>query len=367
MTSKPRRWLRWGAAAGVLAFLLLMAAGCCARQPIVLGPAHRFPPAGVLVLDTPPGAGAGDTVTQASMRNILFHLDDDTYLHVHRLQGRMHDLRHTGVILLDDKNTLLLEITDAVLGIGADDLTRLLNRYVFGYPGAPLTDLRAQLRGSEMVLSGTLHKGAALPFEMTAGVSLTPEGQLRVHATSVRLCGADGLALLHALGLHLSDMLDLRGATGVRADGNDLLLDPLAILPPPRISGHLTAVRIEGGEMVQVFGREDAAPAAPPVPAEAFVYFRGGTLRFGKLFMVAADMEGIDTDASDPFDFYLDYYASQLVAGYHVTTERGGMVAYLPDFSDLGTPAARRAPPAAPVRPAEPAGAAGMVLPERGR
>jgi hypothetical protein len=351
MPTRPRRVLRWAASAGALAFLLLMAATSCARQTVVLGPAHRFPPPEALVLQAPPIAGASDTVTQASMRNILFHLDDDTYLHVHRLQGRIHDLRHTGIILLDDKNSLLLEISDGLLGMTPDDLTRVLNRYVFGYPGAPLTDLRAQLRGSEMLLSGTVHKGAALPFEMVAGVSLTPEGLIRVHATSMRLCGADGLALLHALGLHLSDMLDLREAKGVRADGNDLLLDPFQLLPPPRISGRLTAVRIQGGEMLQVFGREDAALTAPPVPAEAWVYFRGGTLRFGKLFMVDADMEAIDTDASDPFDFYLDYYGSQLVAGYHVTTARGGMVAWFPDFADLGTATARREPPAVPARP----------------
>ena len=367
MTLEPRRWLRRGAPAGALALLLLLAAGCCRRQPVVLGPAHRFPPAEVLVLEAPPAAGASDTVTQASMRNILFHVDDDTYLHVHRLQGRIHDLRHTGVILLDDKNTLLLEITSARLGMDANDLTRVLNRYVFGYPGAPLSDLRAQLRGSELVLSGVVHKGAALPFQMTAGVTLAPEGRIRVHPTSVRLCGADGLALLHALHLHLSDLLDLGGARGVRADGNDLLLDPLQILPPPRISGRLSAVRIEGGEMVQLFGPEDAAPAPPPVPAEAYVYFRGGTLRFGKLFMVDADMEALDTDASDPFDFYLDYYGSQLVAGYHVTTERGGMVAYLPDFGDLGTPAGGRAPPAVPARPVARPGGTGVVPPGRGR
>jgi hypothetical protein len=352
MASKPRRWLRWGVFAGVFALLLLLATGCCARQPIVLGPAHRFPPAEALVLDAPATLGVADTVTQASMQNLLFHLDDDTNLHVHRLQGRVHDLRHTGVIQLDDKNSLLLEISDGVLGMGADDLTRLLNRYVFGYPGAPLTDLRAQFRGEQMVLSGALHKGAVLPFEITAALSLTPDEKIRVHATSVRLCGADGLALLRALGLNLADMLDLRGARGVRAEGNDLVLDPFQILPPPRISGHLTAVRVEGGEIVQVFGRGDAVPPSPPVAAAGFVYFRGGTLRFGKLFMVGADMEAIDTDASDPFDFYLDYYVSQLVAGYHVTTERGGMVAYFPDFSDLGTLAGRPLPPV-PARPAE--------------
>lgn len=344
MAHNTRRVLRWALPAGALVLLLFLAGCCFGRQTVTVGPAHSLPPVEALVLNAP-ALAPSDTVTQASMMNMLFHLDDDTYLHVHKLQGRVHDLRQSGVVLLDDKNTLLLEITDGVLGIGADDLTRLLNRYVFGYRGAPLSDLRAGFQGTDLVLSGSLHKGATLPFQMTASVSLTPEGRIRVHASSVRLCGADGLALLHALGLHLSDMLDLRGAKGVQAQGNDLLLDPFQILPPPRISGRLTAVRVRDGELQQVFGREDAVPDTPPVPARGYAYFRHGTLRFGKLFMVDADMEAVDADESDPFDFYLDYYVSQLVAGYHVTTERGGMVAYFPDFADLGTPAGRPARP----------------------
>jgi hypothetical protein len=352
MAVTPRRWLRWGAPAAAVAGLLLLAGCCFGRHPVVLAPAHQLPPAATLVLQPPAAMAPADTVTQASMRNILFHLDDDTYLHVHRLRGRMHDLRHTGVILLDDKGTLLLEIDDAVLGMNADDLSRVLNRYVFGYAGSPLHDLQAQLVGSEMKLSGTIHKGVDLAFEMTAGVSLTPQNGIRVHATSVRLCGADGLKLLAALHLHLSDMLDLRGARGVRTDGNDLVLDPLQILPPPRIAGRLSAVRIANGEMVQVFGREDVQPESPPEAARNFVFFHGGTLQFGKLLMMGADMEAIDTDPSDDFDFYLDYYTSQLVAGYHVTTRRGGMVAYFPDFSDLGTPRGERRPPTLPRQPA---------------
>ena len=37
--------------------------------------------------------------------------------------------------------------------------------------------------------------------------------------------------------------------------GDDIFIEPLKILPPPAIEGHLTAVRIEGDQMVQEFAR----------------------------------------------------------------------------------------------------------------
>jgi hypothetical protein len=61
--------------------------------------------------------------------------------------------------------------------------------------------------------------------------------------------------------------------------------------------------------------------------------------------MVLSDLLTIDTDESDPFDFYLDYYHTQLVAGYHVTTSDYGLITYMPDFEDIGTPAGKVAPP----------------------
>jgi hypothetical protein len=113
---------------------------------------------------------------------------------------------------------------------------------------------------------------------------------------------------------------------------------------------------VVGDEIVQTFGGADAPGVEtlpPPLAAKSYIYFRGGTVKFGKLFMVLADLETIDSDPSDPFDFYLDYYNSQLVAGYHVTLPNYGLVAYMPDFDDLGTPLGRAEPgrSAAPVGP----------------
>jgi hypothetical protein len=193
-----------------------------------------------------------------------------------------------------------------------------------------------------------MHKVIDIPFEMTATLNVTDSGEIRIHPTVMKICGLDGKGLLRAVNLRLEDLLDLSGGKGARVEGNDLILNPLEILPPPRIAGRLTAIRVQGDRIVQVFGdadRPDPEPLTPSVAAANFVYFRGGSLRFGKLYMVQTDLEAIDTDASDPFDFYLDYYHSQLVSGYHVTSKDYGLVAYMPDFDDLGTAKGRPSQP----------------------
>src|SRR5215218_4004853 len=277
---------------------LLPAGCCCPRAAVDPGPPNRLPPASALVIPTPEYLrGISSSATEVSMRNVDFHVDDDIRLHIQRLRGRMRDLRGGSLVVLDDKRTLLLEIADGELGLSSRDLGLLLNRYVFGYPGSPLRDLVVRTEGDRIVQTGIMHKVIDIPFEMTAELSLTPAGDIRIHPTVMKICGLDGKGLLQAVNLELSDLLDLSGAKGARVDGNDLILDPLEILPPPAIAGRLTGIGVRGDQVVQRFGSPDGAgtePLPPSVAANNFVYFRGGSLRFGKLYMPQADLEAID-------------------------------------------------------------------------
>jgi hypothetical protein len=63
--------------------------------------------------------------------------------------------------------------------------------------------------------------------------------------------------------------------------------------------------------------------------------YRGSDLRFGKLTMNDADLILIDMDPRDPFDFYLDHYTEQLVAGYTKTTPDFGLRVYVRDYNKL--------------------------------
>jgi hypothetical protein len=59
-------------------------------------------------------------------------------------------------------------------------------------------------------------------------------------------------------------------------------------------------------------------------------------MRFGKLTMHDADLVMIDMDPRDPFDFFLDHYQEQLVAGYTKSTPEYGLRVYTRDYNKLG-------------------------------
>ena len=67
------------------------------------------------------------------------------------------------------------------------------------------------------------------------------------------------------------------------------------------------------------------------------MYFQGATLRFGKLTMMNTDLLILDDDPSDPFDFFLDRYNDQLVAGYNRNTRDHGLIVYMPDKGEIGS------------------------------
>jgi hypothetical protein len=82
----------------------------------------------------------------------------------------------------------------------------------------------------------------------------------------------------------------------------------------------VTAARIENNAVVQTFG--DGAPRhlSPKAVSPNYIYWRGGSLAFGKLTMTSTDLELVDMDPKDPFDFSVERWNDQLVAGYSKTT-----------------------------------------------
>ena len=293
-----------------------------------------------------PDSGAG---TQAEFRNVHFHVAPGVVLGIRRLRGEMRSRIDGQPVAFDDPSSFVLHIASAEVSLDTASLGRLMNEHVFAYDGAPLRGLSFATRNGQLVQRGTLHKVVDIPFELTARVSLTSDDRIRVHPTAMRICSIPGKGLMDALGVRLSDLVDLGRAKGVQVDGNDLLLDPEELLPPPAMTGRLMGVRVEPGRLVQQFGahpgltRGDTSALAPPDTAAVnFMYFRGGTLRFGRLFMVRADMQIVDLSPADAFDFSIGRYAEQLVAGYSRTTPAMGLEVFMPDLStvDRGEPVA---------------------------
>lgn len=317
---------------------LVVSGCCCTGMPTAPAAMPMQRAVQAVEYPVPPGVAEPDTSTVVEMRNVHFRVDRRLALEIRHLNGTMQPQDGFAVIDFGNASSFYIRLAHAEIHLTMDNLTYLLQNYVFAYDGAPIRIHSMEAEGKEIVQTGTLHKVVDIPFEMRAEVEATPEGYIRLRPTAMRICNIPGQGLMQALGIQLDEMLDLSGAPGVSVEGNDLVMDPQQLLPPPAIRGQVKSVFVENGRLVQVFGSPDAAPDIPEpsfADAENYMFYSGGTLQFGKLYMVESDLQIVDEDPSDPFDFYLREYLQQLVAGRSQTLPDKGLAAFFPDYEDI--------------------------------
>ena len=273
------------------------------------------------------------------MRNVNFRLAKDIVLEVRALRGRLRRTNPAIPVSFDDATSFAVDIDSAEVAISAASLTSLMNSYVLAYPGAPIKKVEVTFRGDRIIQKGTIHKGVDLPFEMEGSVSATNDGNIRLHSTKIKAAHVPVKGLLHLFGKDLANVVNQNAGRGMRIADNDIVLNLRALTPPPHLDGRVTRVGIVDGKIVQVFDSGRHLPVLhPPFESAAYIYDRGGTLRFGKLLMNDADLE-IVGDKPKVFDFFQREYLKQLVPGYSKTTPSNGLVAHMLDYSHFSTPA----------------------------
>jgi hypothetical protein len=193
---------------------------------------------------------------------------------------------------------------------------------------------------NRLIQKGTIHRQIDLPFEIEASLSATEDGNIRVHADKIRAGHIPVKGLLHFLGDDLAKLVKHNAERGMKIVGDDIILIPRTLTPPPHLEGRVTRVSIAGGKIIQFFdsGRHTAA-LSPPFRSAAYIYHRGGILQFGKLTMHDADLE-IVGDRPGVFEFFQREYQKQLVAGYSKNTPANGLVAHMVDYSRFRPPRA---------------------------
>jgi hypothetical protein len=277
---------------------------------------------------------ASEIETQVEMVNVNIHLDPELILRIRHLVGRFLPTRKGQPPTFDDKLSYIVAIDSGEVGISMASMTHAMNTYVFGEPDAPLKNLQLGAEGGQIKQKGTLKKGIGIPFEMVGNMSVTADGKIRIHPTRMKAAHLPVNGLLKLLGLDMAKLINTRKTRGISVDDNDLILDPAQMLPPPKMRGRITDVRIQGDEIIQTFGK-DKMNSAMKHPRSNYIAYRGGVVRFGRLTMDNADMRLIDADPTDPFDFFPDHYKDHLVAGYSKTTASGGLLVYMPDYNKI--------------------------------
>jgi len=287
-----------------------------------------------LIATAPIGAGTDKAPVEVEMRNVDLHLTSDIAVQIHHLRGRFIAEGNRQIPNLDDPRSYSVTIDSGEVAVDLASLNAMMTRTLQGHSNVSRLDISIDEDG-RLRQQGTVKKGIPVPFDVKARASVTPDGRIRIHSESVKGFGVPVNPLLKAFGIELDSLLKVDPGRGVSGDHNDLLLDATKLLPPPAMHGTITAVRIEHNAMVQVFGSGAPQSLSPPATSKNHIYWRGGQLTFGKLTMTDTDLELIDEDPKDPFDFSVDRWNAQLAAGYSKVTPERGLKAHMVDYNDL--------------------------------
>jgi hypothetical protein len=270
-------------------------------------------------------------------------LTDGIFVRISSLNGRL--VPKPGAIpVFDDKTSFGLDVDSASVTLTTTALTNDLNDYVFASADAPLKKLSASIKDDQLVVKGILASKGGIPFETAGTMSVTPEGMIHVHTTKVSALHLPMKKLMDLVGLDTQKLINTNKVKGVRIEKDDLILDPEDILPPPQLHGHLISLKVENSVLNLVFGPQTGKPVDAPFAescgARNYMHFKGGSVRFGKLTMTDGDLELMDVNPADPFDFAIDHYNDQLVAGFSKMTPARGLCVHMPDYNTLNQHAA---------------------------
>jgi len=284
------------------------------------------------------------------MRNVALRISDDVVLQVRALDGEFVSRLRARPPIFDDPNSYTLRLKTADIAMDGASLTNMLREAMTAHP-TQLRDVRIVVESDHLHTSGKIQKaGAPVPFTMEAAVSVTSDGWMRLHATKLNAVGVPVKGILDLFGLKMDDLMKLPAGSGMKAEGDDLLIDATALMPPPKTEGRLQSVSIAANHLTMRMvgaGAPTGRPSTLPLPsAKNYIYFYGGSIRFGKLTMTNADMQLIDADPRDPFDFSPPHYEKQLIAGYSRNTARKGLQVFMPDYGDVARHGRALPPPA---------------------
>jgi hypothetical protein len=146
------------------------------------------------------------------------------------------------------------QIKDVVVRSGsafvhAQDLSKLLKTHI---KNDSITDLAVETSGVEMKISGHVKKLIPVHFEIKGPISLTQNGFIDLHESSMKVDKLSMKGLSEMLGMDPQHMIG-NSSKGLEGTKNDILFDPNALWGMS-VHGKLTGVKIVSDGLLLVYG-----------------------------------------------------------------------------------------------------------------
>jgi hypothetical protein len=295
-------------------------------------------------------AGIGGT-TRFLAHNIYYRLDKNVTIYMKDFNADILLKDPSLPYIPANKNDYSLLVHHAEVYKDAASLAACMNTYVFNDSSAPLRNLKISFVNGQLKMDGEMHKGLWVGFSMTGTISATPDGKMLLHPTQVSSLGLPVQGLMDLIGLKMSSLLTTETGKGISLQGNDIIMDPAQIFPPPRLIGKVVSVDVVNNKLHIIFddGRAQPWPTDLAVQAPSCLCMWGGAVLIDQTMVLNAKIELLNANAQSPLIFAIDFYREQLEAGYVVTTKDGHMTAYVPSVTAFTPNLGRYAPPDMPI------------------
>lgn len=321
------------------AVMALAACAACSRTPV---PAEASGSVADTLVEPPPPSADPMVEPVLTMRNVQFRFTNDVVVGIDRIRATMKPTPTAGIVSFDDPASFDLEVTGASIRLTMPQAQTLMNERVFAYKGSNVHHIELAADGKQIVIRGTLTKGASIPFTMKGSLSMREGRWLAVDAKEIKIGAVGVTGLLKAIHVTMQAMIDPPSSGQVRVERNTILIDVLSELPPPHVHGVVTALDCCDSGIGLTLGAPAAASdsalrgiVSSAMSAPNFIAIRRGSLRFGKMTMTDSELDLLDADPTDSFDFFLRDYQCQLAAGDARTTLKYAWHVRMPDFGKL--------------------------------
>ena len=271
------------------------------------------------------------------MKGVYLMVDPEIVLEVRCLRGKLVPTREGNIPWFDDPSSFVVKIDQGEIAMTPASMTSLLNKYVFNGPDAPVEDVKIEIRDGHIHQEATLRKKVKVKSMVEGDLSVTPEGDIRLHPDKIKAEGLPVKGLLDLFDIELSEMIKSQASKGVSLDKNDFILDPERLLPSPKIAGRVTAVRLERphrSDLRRWLRLRAAQARISGRRALPFLPRRRAELRQAHHARGRSSDHRRRSEGSLPVLPQGDL--KQLVASTSKTMPDKGLVVYMPDYDEAG-------------------------------
>ena len=277
------------------------------------------------------GEGSAElAATTIYAHNLELRKGPDFRIYVRWLRGEMRPTRGRAVPSLDDEESFLFHIDRGLVHANLGDIDTYFNAKIA--PRSPFKNAKLRGEGSQIKLTGTLHKLLVpLPVEILGTLAPAPGERVHLQVAKINVLKVPMKGLLSGFKVDIGDIVGKEPVDGVEVQGNDIYLDTMKLLPPPHVRGQITNIAIKAPDIVVTYGSTTPEDETELAKWHNFLRLRGGSVAFGKLTMQQADLTLIDASDDAWFDLDLANYQQQVVKGYTRMTPARGVEIFMPD------------------------------------